>query len=235
MPRTAIISDIHGNLPALEAVINHANHLKCEEFIFLGDVCGYYSQINECIDLLKQYSKLSIMGNHDEYILNDTTCPRSNTANMCLDLQRTILSPSSYEWLSKLQKGVINYKNMSLTHAGWRVDPIDEYISVIEECYFDGLTGQFFMSGHTHVQSLIHYDHFTYCNPGSVGQPRDGNPAAAFAILDESEKLHLERVVYDISRTCEEMAKHGMPPAICECLHQGVRIDGNVTKIRIKD
>ena len=201
MSRVAIISDIHGNLSALEAVLKHAKQLKCEQFICLGDICGYYSEINECIELIKSHAEISIMGNHDDYMLSNTNCPRSNIANTCMELQRSLISHSSYEWLSTLKKGIINHKNMSLTHGGWRIDPLDEYMYLIEEKYFEGFPAQIFMSGHTHVQTLVRFDRFVYCNPGSVGQPRDGQPTAAYAILDQTGKMHLERVAYDIGKT----------------------------------
>lgn len=233
MSRVSIISDIHGNLSALEAVLARSKDLKCQQFIFLGDICGYYSEINECIELIKRHAEISILGNHDSYILSNTNCPRSNTANTCLELQRSLISYTSYEWLSTLTKGVLNYKNMSLTHGGWRIDPLDEYMYKIEEEYFEEYSAQIFMSGHTHVQTLVEFDQFVYCNPGSVGQPRDGDPTAAFAILDKTGKLHLERVEYDIGKTCEAMAKHGMPRASYECLYDGVRIDGNISTVEI--
>ncbi len=92
-----------------------------------------------------------------------------------------------------------------MVHGGW-ADPIDEYLQPTE-AYFSVIDGEVFISGHTHIQSQHIYTGKTYCNPGSVGQPRDEDPRAAFAVYDGEFKLH--RVAYDMQTVFDLMEKAG--------------------------
>src|SRR5579871_5640259 len=97
----AILADIHGNRSALEAVLRRIDELDCERVISLGDVAGYYAQPNECIDSLRSRGIFHIMGNHDQYLVTGTECPRSRSANDCLRYHRTVISRDHLDWLSK--------------------------------------------------------------------------------------------------------------------------------------
>jgi predicted phosphodiesterase len=94
-----------------------------------------------------------------------------------------------------------------VVHGGWS-DPIDEYIREPDEAYFARLPGSIFVSGHTHVQSLHRFGEKTYCNPGSVGQPRDGDPRAAFATFG-GNGFELHRVEYNMQKVFELMEAAG--------------------------
>ena len=96
----AILSDIHGNLPALKAVIKDALEKGCNRFISLGDVVSYYSQPAECIELLMQHDAINILGNHDSYIVNDTNCPRSKAVSRIVNDHKKMLNKSQLNWLS---------------------------------------------------------------------------------------------------------------------------------------
>src|SRR5437762_600828 len=76
-PMLAILADIHGNFPAMQAVLNRIDQLGCKRIISLGDVAGYYAQPNECIDALRARKILNLMGNHDHYLVTGSECPRS--------------------------------------------------------------------------------------------------------------------------------------------------------------
>ena len=231
MNRIAIISDIHGNLAALKSSINEIEKLNCDQIICLGDVCGYYSSINECIKILIEMDVIFLVGNHDHYIISDTDCPRSVSANMCLTYHKKIITKENLKWLSSGHYGVYKYKELSFVHGGWN-DTLDEYMCNLKNEYFDKLEGQVYFSGHTHVQTLSKMNSKVYCNPGSVGQPRDGNPHAAYAIYD-SGIIHLKRVEYNIDDTVNKMKKLGFPDAFSENLYNGTRIGGAISKISI--
>ena len=198
----AFVSDIHGNFPALQAVMEEIDASGCEAIISLGDVAGYYCQVDECIDLLREKDVPSIMGNHDWYMVNDQPCPRSNAANDTLRYQRAHIRADSLEWL-KQSVSVIEGNGVSCVHGGWK-DPLDEYLTVASEDYFKGRGASHFFSGHTHVQSLRTYGSIVHCNPGSVGQPRDQDPRAAFALFD-GQRIDLRRVRYDVDRIAAAM------------------------------
>lgn len=201
----ALISDIHGNFVALKEVLSAIDQLSITEIYCLGDIVGYYSQVNECCEELQKRKVKCILGNHDWYMISDTNCPRSNSVNDCLMYQRGIITPQNLQWLASFPL-YRKINNLSLVHGGWK-NPIDEYVNPTEE-YFDLIPNQYFASGHTHKQVLKSFDKKIYCNPGSVGQPRDGNYKAAFATFD-GEKFELFRVDYNVDEVCQLMKQAG--------------------------
>lgn len=219
-----IISDIHGNYPALQAVVAKLDAMGVASIICLGDIGGYYSQVNECCDELRRLGIFSLMGNHDWYLATGERCPRSRSANACLEYQQKVLSTSNLEWLKTLTPAAEMY-GISLVHGGWR-DPVDEYTRPSEK-YFESLEGLYFVSGHTHVPGIWSGAGKVYCNPGSVGQPRDGDPRASFAIFDGGN-FKLYRTEYDIQKTQKMMSKAGFPPYFYENLTNGTRIGGGI-------
>lgn len=223
----AIISDIHGNFPAFLAVADEVQKSGCERIVCLGDVAGYYCEINECIDLLRKRRVTNVMGNHDYYIVNNQPCPRSSSANVCLSYQRRHISPENLAWLSNSVPR-IDSNAESFVHGGWK-DPLDEYLTDMDKDYFRDEKARFFFSGHTHVQSLTSFGEICHCNPGSVGQPRDNNPRAAFALFD-GEKIYLKRVHYDIHKTAMAMERCGFTRYFYEGLYTGVGI-GTIKRV----
>lgn len=223
----AILSDIHGNVSALETVLEKVGAAGITDIICLGDTAGYYSNINACIDLLRERNIPSLMGNHDHYLASGTPCDRSNSANRCLDYQRSILRPDNLEWLQNLPH-TLSHCGVEFVHAGWQ-DHLEEYI-VPSDDYFQNQKGQNFASGHTHVQYVWKGLGKTYCNPGSVGQPRDGDPHAAFAIWDGTT-FTLQRTAYDISRTEQDMIAAGFSEHFYINLRQGSRIGGQIDSV----
>jgi len=226
----AIISDVHGNYPALEAVLGDIDAAGCNNIICLGDVAGYYCMVNECIEALRQRGVSSLMGNHDQYLLSGTSPQRSRAASRCIAFQRQIVTADNLAWLAGT-KPSLHIAEVSMVHGGW-VDPIDEYMNEIREDYFTDLPGTFFFSGHTHVQVLARYGNKTYCNPGSVGQPRDGDPRAAYALFDKGE-IALKKIPYDIDQIASEMDRAGFEAYFFENLFAGCCIGGSTAHVRI--
>jgi len=201
----ALISDIHGNFVALNEVLKEIGHLGIKDVYCLGDIVGYYPQVNECCDELRKRKIKCILGNHDWYMISNTLCPRSKSANDCLRYQRKIISSENLEWVSSFPV-IRKINNLIIVHGGWN-NPIDEYFLPTSE-YFESISGNFFASGHTHKQMIKQLGEKVYCNPGSVGQPRDGNNKAAFATFDD-EKFELYRVEYKIDEACKLMKQAG--------------------------
>ncbi len=223
----AVISDVHGNLPALQAVLMKASSLGCKRVISLGDIVGYYAQPGACIDLLKAHDAINIMGNHDSYIVNGTTCPRSKMVSEIINYQRTIISDFQVEWLFNSLPKLIEKGNY-FAHGGWQ-DPTDQYLYKVSQLHLP-IDSKNLLTGHTHVQVLLEFGEQKYCNPGSVGQPRDGDPRAAFAVL-EGYDIHLHRVEYDIDLTAYAMKKAGFPEKYYENLYIGAQIGGRIDKV----
>lgn len=220
--RIALISDIHGNYPALMAVLARIQKENCDLVVSLGDIAGYYCMINECIDLCRKNNVVNILGNHDYYLISGEACPRSTTANICLELQRRIITPENLDWL----RGSIpmyRHFNCWFVHGGWD-DPLDEYVDLFDFDKFSDCGVTIFASGHTHIQKIQKNGPLIYINPGSVGQPRDGDPRAAFAIIDSARDVSLYRVEYDIDGIASAMERHGFEKRYYEGLYLGKKI-----------
>ncbi|WP_425236712.1 metallophosphoesterase family protein [Ulvibacterium sp.] len=204
--KIGVISDIHGNYEALKSVLWELDKMGVSEVYSLGDVVGYFSQVNECCEELIERKIPNLMGNHDWYLCSGGYCSRSRSVNDCLEYQKTIITKANMDWLrkSKIQRFV---GNIHMVHGGWS-NPIDEYIWEPSEDYFSKIVGKIFMSGHTHIQVLKQYRDKIYCNPGSVGQPRDNNPKAAFAVVKD-DIISLHRVEYDMEKVFQLMKRAG--------------------------
>ena len=229
----AVVSDIHGNLPALEAVLAKIDELGCKQIISLGDVTGYYAQPSECIDLLIEREATQLLGNHDKYLVDGSGCPRSRTVSGLLKHQERAVTTAQIDFLSRLESRH-DQGNASYVHGGWR-DPTDQYIYRVKEDLFP-TSFQFFFSGHTHVQCRISLaNDRVFCNPGSVGQPRDGDPRAAFAVFS-GDSVELHRVNYDIDKTAKAMQDAGYTEArLWMNLYEGAQIGGRVDEITVVD
>lgn len=201
----AIISDIHGNYTALKEVFNSIDRMGIKDIYCLGDVVGYYTQINECCEELQKRNVKCIMGNHDWYMVAKSFCPRSQSVNDCLAYQGKIIKEENLYWLSTFPV-LMKIGELSMVHGGW-TDPIDEYLEPTIE-YFTKIEGKYFASGHVHIQVVKEFGDKVYCNPGSVGQPRDGDNRAAFATFD-NQKFVLHRVEYDFSEVGVLMEQAG--------------------------
>jgi diadenosine tetraphosphatase ApaH/serine/threonine PP2A family protein phosphatase len=161
------------------------------------------------------------MGNHDWYMASGGFCPRSKAVNDCLEYQRKVITQKNLEWLrsNPVQRFV---NNIHMVHGGWS-DPIDEYLLDPSEGYFSKIEGEIFVSGHTHIQRLHIFGNKTYFNPGSVGQPRDRNSKAAFAIL-EKDVITLHRVEYDMDEVYRLMNQAGFRDSVYDALTEEERI-----------
>lgn len=223
MSRIGIFSDIHGNYPALRAVMEALKRHRCEALICLGDICGYYPFVNECIDYLRQSDTICLKGNHDSYLLGESSCPRSTTVNECIAYQQKVITPDNLEWLATLSPQH-QADNLLAVHGGLN-DPLDEYVTSFD---FDRAAREHpsikvFLSGHTHIPLLQSKGDLLYCNPGSVGQPRDYDPRAAYAVMEDG-RIELHRTTYPIAATAEAMAQAGFTDYYYRNLFHGCRI-----------
>lgn len=228
--KTGIISDIHGNYPALRAVLEDAEKEGVTQLYCLGDLVGYYCMFNEVVHTIREKGIRTLMGNHDYALVkNNGVIERSKTCTRILGRQLTEISPENLAWLQTLET------SFSFTQAGTRFfcvhgglqDPVDEYIRTIDKSYFEtnNFTADVLISGHTHLPRNEEYPPYRYLNPGSVGQPRDGNPAASYLLLEEGRGYH-KRVDYDIDEIAAAMKDSGYDAYIYEILYRGVKVGG---------
>jgi len=218
----ALISDVHGNYPALQATLDRINRVGCQSIFSLGDIAGYYCMLNECIDLCRKNNIINIVGNHDHYLLSGERSSRSLSANICLDYQRKIISSENCKWL---EKSISTYRKNDywFVHGGWN-DQLDEYIHTFDFDNLPDLGVKTFASGHTHIQKMQSQNDIKYLNPGSVGQPRDGDPRAAFALIDTTGTITLHRVDYDIDKISAAMQQAGFEDRYYIGLYSGSKI-----------
>lgn len=242
--RFLVISDIHANLAALEAVLADAEG-EWDQIWCLGDVVGYGPDPNECAALLQEHDHLSLSGNHDWAVLGKLDISSFNQeARAAIQWTREALTAETRAYLAE-NPPTQSAPPFTLAHASPR-QPIWEYIldEQTAALNFSQLEEEtpYCLVGHTHtpvifveeengaVQALApSYDslfsldeHRLIINPGSVGQPRDSDPRAAYALLD-SEAMTWEhrRVPYAIALTQERMRIYGLPPRLITRLEFG--------------
>jgi len=242
--RYAILADIHSNLAAFQAVLQDLERRGgVEEIWCLGDIVGYGPDPTECIKLLRQHRHLCIAGNHDWSAIGkiDTTDFNPDAAAASHWTARQ-LSPEDIDYLHNLPLILVR-DDFTLAHGSPR-EPIWEYILSTESAkanfaYFDT---RFCIVGHSHVPLIFELDQNDFCrlrqlpselllgqeknrliiNFGGVGQPRDGDPRASYAIFDNSEGIiYHYRIEYDISLTQGKMTKAGLPPRLAARLSYG--------------
>ncbi len=231
--KALIISDIHANLTALEAVLYDAKDY--DSVWCLGDLVGYGPDPNECIATVSQLPNLiCLLGNHDAAVLDKIDITSFNVeARIAIHWSQQYLSAASRAFLAQLPETAQVVGNATLAHGSPR-HPIWEYLldahSVSEN--FEFFEPPFCFTGHTHLPVIYHQDHphplarrivptpglqvvltpRMIVNPGSVGQPRDRNPDAAYALFDtETNLLIFRRVPYDIAAVQARMLAAELP------------------------
>jgi diadenosine tetraphosphatase ApaH/serine/threonine PP2A family protein phosphatase len=237
-----VISDIHSNLAALEAVLEDAPDF--DELWCLGDLVGYGPNPNECIDRVRDFSHTSLAGNHDWAALGKLDLSSFNAvARAANEWTQQQLTSGSRTYLGSLSPS-LQQGDFALAHGSPR-EPIWEYIMDTNTAYrnFDHFSMPFCLVGHTHVPVLFELDEEhqrceailpplpepvalgprrAIINPGSVGQPRDGDPRASYAILDTDEmSWAFRRVSYPIEITQERMQASGLPRRLIDRLEIG--------------
>ena len=217
--RVGLVSDVHGNLPALETVLGEMPPV--DRLLCAGDVVGYNPWPGECVDRLRERSVPTVAGNHDRAVFTDRL-RMNHMANAGVEYTRENLSDEQRAWLRGLpvERTVLDGR-VKVVH-GHPDDP-DRY--TYPEEFSGAMLGEadVLVLGHTHVQAHRTFDAGVVVNPGSVGQPRDGDPRAAYAVvdLDGEPTVEAHRVAYDIDRVVERVEAVGLPSRIGTRLREG--------------
>ena len=238
--RLAILSDIHSNLEALEAVLADARERECTQFVCLGDVVGYNANPHECVERVRAMDCPIVKGNHDEQAsLNESSRDFNELAEHAIEWTRNNLTEEDKEWLRglRLQRQV---RDFTIVHAtldtpaqwGYVFNNLDAAASFTYQhtavCFF----------GHTHVpmafirdegikrvrieQLPIDMTKKYFVNTGSVGQPRDADWRAAYCIYHlEKNVVEQRRVKYDLATAQKKIVKAGLPRLLAERLAIG--------------
>lgn len=224
--RFGVISDIHGNLPAFEAVCEAMPPV--DRYLCAGDVVGYNPWPVACVDRVRELGAVTVRGNHDRAVAFDGGQGFNAMAKAGVRYGREQLGEADMEWLRSLPtEQFVADGRIHIVH-GHPEDP-DRYTYPREfsaSMLADGV--DLVVLGHTHVQGSRQFDNGIVLNPGSVGQPRDSDPRAAFAVveLDADEgggtpTVETHRVAYDVDRVIEAVEEAGLPKSIGTRLQSG--------------
>ena len=236
----AILGDVHSNLEALQAVLEDAAQQGVTGYVCVGDVVGYNANPIECLELIRKLDCVCVRGNHDHYCSHDedVSCFHPVAAHV-IGWTRNQLSAEQRTWLKHLwyRKAVLGF---TLVHA--TLDMPEKWGYVFDDLdaatHFSYQITTLCFHGHTHVPIVFEYRGRVktvpfdtlqlaqgckyFVNVGSVGQPRDGDPRAAYALYDAANKeVMLRRVPYDIQAAQKKILDAGLPELLAERLTVG--------------
>ncbi|MGD9692767.1 MAG: metallophosphoesterase [Phycisphaerales bacterium] len=248
MARIALLSDVHGNLDALRSALEDVSRVGADVVVCLGDVVGYGPEPGECVDLVRESCDVVVRGNHDEAALSRKGLGRFNAgarasaefayARLSAAQKRVMLS-----WGARAE-----VMGLWVTHASFGKHEM-EYVTTNGSAArsFGGVDAGLMAVGHTHIPSAftcpegevregevrgyplpsgptiaLPSDRRVLVNPGSVGQPRDGNPEASWMLLDTGMRTaQVRRVAYDVEGVREKIRAAGLPDGLGERLLVG--------------
>lgn len=240
--RIGIFSDIHGNLQALESVFQVlTGEDEIDSYYCCGDIVGYGGNPNECVDFVRSKDCPTVAGNHDHAALGLTDTSYFNEiAKTAIQWTGEILTPENVEYLRSLPMKIVD-NEMLIVHSSPKDPEAWNYILTLGDArvnfeYFDE---QVCFIGHSHQPFIIDFwegnlscpsqpyvsvveGHRYLINVGSVGQPRDGNPDASYAIYDREEKrIEIKRASYDLAGAQDTIRKQGLPIQLADRLNHG--------------
>jgi diadenosine tetraphosphatase ApaH/serine/threonine PP2A family protein phosphatase len=238
--RIAILSDLHANLEATEAVLADARERECTHYVCLGDVVGYNANPHECVEIVQKLECPVVKGNHDEQAsLEESSRDFNPLAEMAINWTREQLAPADKDWLRGLPF-TRQVRDFTIVHATLdtpeRWDYVFNTLDAVPSFTYQHTTVCFF--GHTHVagafvrddgvkrvkadQLMIEMTKKYFINTGSVGQPRDGDWRAAYCIFNTDKNVvEQRRVKYDVDTAMEKIIKAGLPRLLAERLKLG--------------
>ena len=238
--RFAILSDLHANLEATEAVLADAREHDCTDFVCLGDVVGYNANPHECVEIVQKMKCPVVMGNHDEQATLAGSSRGFNVlAETAINWTREHLTNQDKEWLRALPL-TRQVDDFTIVHA--KLDPLDQWgyvfnsLDAVASFTYQRTTVCFF--GHTHVagafvrndgvkkmkvnQMTIEETKKYFINVGSVGQPRDNDWRAAYCIYHiENNVVEQRRVKYDLAAAQQKIIRAGLPRLLADRLELG--------------
>jgi predicted phosphodiesterase len=240
--RFAVISDVHSNLQALEAVLEHAGKEGSDEIWCLGDIVGYGGKPSECLALVRERADICLGGNHDLVVAGVLDIDQfTSDAGVAARWSRSVLTPDELEVLAALSP-MGERAGISLFHGSIR-DPIWEYVLTadVAGASLREQTTDLALVGHSHVQLALalgeagleggkaepdqelKLEGTQLLNPGSVGQPRDRDPRAAWLLIDdEARSARFMRSEYDIEGAQADIRTAGLPARLADRLSRGL-------------
>jgi predicted phosphodiesterase len=241
--KVAVVSDVHSNLQAFEAVLEAVAGSDAEELWCLGDIVGYGADPDACVELARRHVAVCLAGNHDMAVAGELPLDEfTRGASLAAQWTRDVIDPANLAYLAELRPQGREGR-LGLYHASPR-DPVWEYVlsALLAELCLDAQPDRVCLIGHSHVASafvrregepttgepcrdgtqLEISGSEWLLNPGSVGQPRDGDPRAAWLLLDLDDHLaSYHRTAYDVSGAAAAIKAARLPNSLAERLEYG--------------
>lgn len=226
-----LLADIHANWPALSAI-----HESFDVCLFLGDLVDYGGNPAPCIEWVRENARFAVRGNHDHAVAQRIVAKGGSgfreLAAATRPLNWQVLDPSHLKYLARLpvtSTFVLDGQRFLLVHATPR-DPLDEYL--IDDpagwaMRLHGIEADIVCVGHSHMQFHLDLNGVQIVNPGSVGQPRDGDSRSAYAIIEDG-KVQFRRVAYDIDAALGHMREAGIAPHALALAESALRTGGRL-------
>ncbi|MFW6038427.1 MAG: metallophosphoesterase family protein [Candidatus Saliniplasma sp.] len=221
-----LISDIHGNYEALKKVIEKED---CSKIYCMGDIVDYGPSPQECVDMIRKEADVVVRGNHDNAVAFNMDCgcgyELKDLSQEVREITIKDLDEESLEYLGQLPTEVENGDHF-ITHAskGDLFKYLKPNTDEKEFSVFDEVEQYLIFLGHTHIQMDREVDGKRFVNPGSLGQPRDGDNRAAYAVLEDRD-IRFERMSYDIETVVEKMVEKDYPERAVKILREGRVVD----------
>lgn len=231
--RILVVADIHSNWAALQAI--QEDYDRC---VVIGDVVDYGTNPLPCIDWVRKHADASIRGNHDHAVAQRVDPVGGSgyrrLAAATRPLHWDLLDSQRLKFLARLPVSAyfrVEQLNLFLIHATPR-DAMDEYLTDDPEAWkqrLDGINADFVCVGHSHLPFHLDLGAIQVINPGSVGQPRDGDWRASYAIIEDGQ-VQLKRVEYDLDACLQQISSSGIPPWAVGLSAAVLRNGGNLSK-----
>ncbi len=226
-----VLSDIHSNWPALKAIDE-----SFDACLFAGDLVDYATDPIPCIDWIRKNATASVRGNHDHAVAQRVPVRKrtglSRLAAKARPVHWELLSNDYLRFLGRIpvtRRLELDGQTFYMVHATPR-DPFDEYLKQDEDGWrqrLEGIDADFVCVGHSHAQFCLDLGDKKVINPGSVGQPRDGDPRAAYCVIENGE-IQMRRAEYDVSETIDQMRACGVNGDALELAEHFLRTGGRL-------
>jgi putative phosphoesterase len=223
--KLAIVADIHSNLQALNAVMREIKRAEIDQVVCAGDIVGYGANPNECCHVIRDVATHVVLGNHEISALTKDTTRMNPHAAEASRWTSSTLERESQEFLKSLKiESKFEASDMRVAMYHGSVGNATEYVfeDEINEDIVRSSGRDLLILGHTHVPYVKDFGSMMAVNPGSVGQPRDKDPRASYAVLDtDSRGCLVKRTGYDIGGASEAILAAGLPRMLAERLFLG--------------
>lgn len=229
--RVLVVSDIHANWEALRCIPTDFDEVFC-----LGDLVDYGPQPVECVEWVRRFAASAVEGNHDHAVSEHVSCGCAPSFRAISEATRELmwrsLNEEQIEFLRSrpqqldVQLGGIRFRLVHATPS----DPLYTYLKPADADRWKqeiaAVDADIILVGHTHLPMVLRFGDKLVVNPGSVGQPRDGDPRAAYAIIDDGEP-QLMRAEYDVEATIKALVQTGMDDSVVSPLARILRTGGS--------